>query len=379
VQSASLQMSEATTNSAIETPLLGVHRNAGETIGTWFGCALPDSFTSPAGRGDTCNWLPEYRAARETVALIDKNYRAHLRFTGPDRVRYLNAILTNNIKDLAPGQGIVSLFLNPQGRIQAEIETYATTKSLFCISYAVIRESLAPALDQFIIMDDVTLADETDTFGTLAVEGPHAADLVRKLTSIDLVNLNDLSFQETSLAGISCGLTKRSPGGIASAEFLVAREDLPSLWRTLRAEVETARGRAMGYQALSALRLEQGIPWFSYDFGDKQIPHEAGLEHSHISYTKGCYTGQEIVERVRSRGQVNRVRVLVKFDAKEPPAAGTTLIADGKESGHVTRAAFSPALQTAVGMAYVRREKSEVGSQLSSQSSTATVITSPLS
>jgi aminomethyltransferase len=135
----------------------------------------------------------------------------------------------------------------------------------------------------------------------------------------------------------------------------------------------------MGYQTLSALRLEQGIPWFSYDFGDKQIPHEAGLEHSHISYTKGCYTGQEIVERVRSRGQVNRVRVLVKFDTKEPPAGGSALVADGKEAGHVTRAAFSPALQTAIGMAYVRREKSEVGSQLSCQSSTVTVITSPLS
>ena len=372
-------MSEATTKSVIETPLLGVHKSAGATIGTWFGCALPGSFTSPANHGDVEDWLPEYRSARETVALIDKNYRAYLRFTGPDRVRYLNAILTNNIKDLAPGQGIVSLFLNPQGRIQAEIETYATTESLFCVSYSMIRESLVPALDKFIIMDDVTLADETDLFGTVALEGPNAADLVRKLTSVDVASLSDLSFQETSLAGISCGLTKRSPGGIAGAEFLATREDLPRLWDTLRAEVEIIGGRAMGYQALSALRLEQGIPWFSYDFGDKQIPHEAGLEHSHISYTKGCYTGQEIVERVRSRGQVNRVRVLVKFEAREPPAAGATLIADGKEAGYVTRAAFSPALQTAIGMAYVRREKSEVGNQLSCESSTVTVITSPLS
>jgi folate-binding protein YgfZ len=374
-----MQMSEATTKSVIETPLLGVHRNAGAAIGTWFGCALPDNFTSAADRGDVNDWLAEYRAARETVALIDKNYRAYLRFTGPDRVRYLNAILTNNIKDLAPSQGIASLFLNPQGRIQAEIETYATAESLFCVSYSMIRESLVPALDKFIIMDDVTLTDETDTFGTLALEGPNAADLVRKLTSIDLVSFSDLSFQESSVTGISCGLTKRSPGGIACAEFLAAREDLPRLWDTLRAEVERAGGSAMGYQTLSALRLEQGIPWFSYDFGDKQIPHEAGLEHSHISYTKGCYTGQEIVERVRSRGQVNRVRVLVKFDTKEPPAGGSALLADGKEAGHVTRAAFSPALQTAIGMAYVRREKSEVGSQLSCQSSTVTVITSPLS
>src|SRR6266481_1097635 len=287
-------MSDAVTKSVIETPLLGVHRKAGATIGTWFGCALPDHFSAAANRGDFADWLAEYRAARETVALIDKNYRTYLRFTGPDRVRYLNAILTNNIKDLAVGNGIVSLFLNPQGRIQAEIETYATPDSLFCVSYAMIRETLVPALDKFIIMDDATLTDETEIFGTLALEGPRATEVVKQLTSIELATLGELSFQETSVAGISCRLTKRSPGGAAGAEFLAAREDLPRLWQTLRHAAGTAGGRAMGYQALNALRLEQGTPWFGYDFSDKQIPHEAGLEHSHLSYTKGCYTGQEI-------------------------------------------------------------------------------------
>jgi folate-binding protein YgfZ len=364
-------MSYAATERVIETPLLDVHRKARATIGTWFGCALPDAFG-----GD---WLAEYRAARDSVALIDKNYRAYLRFSGPDRVRYLNAILTNSIKDLATGDGIVSLFLNPQGRIQAEIETYATAESLFCVSYAMIRETLVPALDKFIIMDDVTLTDETELFGTMALEGPGTVDLVKQLTSIDLANLNELSFQETSVAGISCRVTKRSPGGIAGAEFLALRAELLQLWKILRNAVEKAEGRAMGYKALSTLRLEQGIPWFGYDFGEKQIPHEAGLEHSHISYTKGCYTGQEIVERVRSRGQVNRLRVLAKFDTSEPPASGTALASEGKEAGHVTRAAFSPALQTAVGMAYVRREKSQLGSELSCGANVARVINSPLS
>src|SRR6201993_3068049 len=192
-------MSETTQKTMIETPLLEVQKSAGATMGIWFGCALPESF------GD---WLPEYRAARESVALIDKNYRTYMRFTGPDRVRYLNAILTNNIKDLAVDGGIVSLFLTPQGRIQAEIETYATPDSLFCVSYAMIRETLVPALDIFIIMDDVTLTDETETFGTAALEGPLTADIVKKLTSIDLAGLGELSFQQTSVAGISCGLTK---------------------------------------------------------------------------------------------------------------------------------------------------------------------------
>jgi folate-binding protein YgfZ len=358
-------MSELTSRTVMESPLATLHRETDATMGTWFGCALPDQW------GD---WLAEYQAARESVALIDKNYRGYLRFSGPDRVRYLNAILTNNIKDLALGHGIVSLFLNPQGRIQAEIETYAHADSLFCISYAMVRETLVPALDKFIIMDDVTLTDETDLYGTLALEGPKVAEIVQALSGIAIGTMRELEFQETTVGMISCGMTKRSAGGVAAAEFLALKDDMPRLWNALREATDGVGGRAMGYKALSALRLEQGIPWFGYDFGDKQIPHEAGLQNSHISYTKGCYTGQEIVERVRSRGQVNRVRALVKFGANEAPAAGAVLMADGREAGQVTRSAFSPALQTAIGMVYVRREKSEVGSMLDCAGMSATVI-----
>src|SRR6202051_1230148 len=100
----------------IETPLAAVHRRAGAKMGGWFGCALPDD------RGDA---REEQRFANESVALIDKNYRAYFTFSGPDRMRYLNAILTNNIKDLGKGEGAVSLLLNAQGRILAEIETFA--------------------------------------------------------------------------------------------------------------------------------------------------------------------------------------------------------------------------------------------------------------
>src|SRR5712692_2532995 len=120
----------ATPTTSLNTPLGAAHLAAGAKMGVWFGCALPDDF------GDAGT---EFHYARETVALIDKNYRAHLSFTGPDRVRYLNAVLTNNIKDLPAGCGTVSLLLNPQGHILAEIETYALSDSLFCVSYAMIR------------------------------------------------------------------------------------------------------------------------------------------------------------------------------------------------------------------------------------------------
>jgi aminomethyltransferase len=198
--------------------------------------------------------------------------------------------------------------------------------------------------------------------------------VVKKVTGLELAALCELSLTETKVDGIACRVGKRSPGGAAGAEFLAERGDLERLWGALEAAVRREGGGPIGYQALSARRLAQGIPWFGYDFGEQQIPHEAGLEQSHISYTKGCYTGQEIVERVRSRGQVNRVRVLMKFAGRELPAAGEPLLVDGKEIGRVTRSAFSHALGAGIGMGYVRRENSAEGNALQSAGNTATVI-----
>src|SRR5579859_7590795 len=364
-------METGETGSALETPLAGLHKSAGATMASWFGCRLPDYWTDPR---------TEQEYARKSVALIDKNYRAYLSLTGPDRVRYLNAILTNNVKDLPVGRGTVSLLLNPQGHILAEIETYAQLESLFCVSYAMIREKLIEWLDKYIIMDDVTLTDDSQRYGTLALEGPRAAAVVKELTTIDLSAFDEHARIETPVASIPCWITKRSPGGVAGCEFLAEREMLANLWQILSEVVKSNGGGPMGYAALSAQRLAQGVPWFGYDFGEKQIPHEAGLQDSHISYTKGCYTGQEIVERVRSRGQVNRVRVTLKYDSPQPPVPGTALLSDGKEPGYTTRAAFSPALNAPIGMAYLRREKSAPGSRVDLPDGTgsATVVATPI-
>jgi len=353
----------------LATALSEMHRKGGVELGAWFGCALPDTF------GD---WQAEYQRLRESAGLVDKNYRAYLEFTGPDRVRYLNAILTNDIKGLKENHGNVSLLLNPQGHIQAEIETIALTENLFCVSYAMIRERLIPAMDKYIIMDDVTLTDRTEAYATLAVEGPKAARVAEAVSGVELNALDELEWREANVGGIHCRVSKRSPGGVAGAEFVVERGSAEELWKILAEAGRTEGGGPVGYKALNTVRLELGVPWFGYDFGEKQIPHEAGLQESHISYTKGCYTGQEIVERVRSRGQVNRVRVSLKFDAKEPPAARTPLLAEGKEAGFVTRTGFSPAANAWIGMGYVRREKSPAGTVLEMGEGKATVIATPI-
>ena len=373
--------------------LAKLQADAGANMGVWFGCALANDFGNPE---------KEYRLTKQSVALLDKNYRSYLSFTGPDRVRYLNAILTNNIKDLPEGQGIISLLLNPQGHIRAELETYAFADHFLCLSYAMIREQLISWMDKYIIMDDVTLTDETERWGALALEGPKAAAVVKELMGVALEQLSELGSVDAAIlrtqktrpqdgnatnaatqGPIPCRVLKRSPGGVAGAEFVVERMHLAALWQILLEAARKHGGGPAGYTALSGQRLELGVPWFGYDFGEKQIPHEAGLESSHVSYTKGCYTGQEIVERVRSRGHVNRRRVSLLFSGDAVPEAGTPLTAaDGKEAGYVTRAGqvWDPPRVIGmgyVGTAYAPAKDEAPGTTLHWSGGTATVIHLP--
>jgi aminomethyltransferase len=281
------------------------------------------------------------------------------------------------------GHSNISLLLNPQGRILAEIETHALPDRLLGISYGMIRARLVEWLEKYIIMDDVTLTDDSDNFGTLALEGPKAGAAVRELTATDFPAKADATSLDSAVrnragSAIPCRLLRRSA---VSAEFIVARKDLRALWKILETTAKEFGGGAMGYSALSAQRLAQGVAWFGYDFGEKQIPHEAGLQDTHISYTKGCYTGQEIVERVRSRGQVHRQRVglLFRGDRKTVPVSGETLLLDGAEVGYVTRAAQSFYPAVIVAMAYVRKEGAALGTVLACGGHAVTVVRLPLS
>lgn len=351
----------------IETPLMGEDRAAGAKMGEYAGCVLPASFAG---------FETEYRAAREAVAIFDTNWRATIAFLGPDRSRYLNAVLTNNIQALTVGRGCLALMLNAQGHILAELEVYAEADRLLTRSHASVRERTAAALDKYIIMDDVQMEDLTGEMGSFAIEGPRAAAIVQQACGVAIEELPDFSIRETEIERIACWALKKQHFGEPGAELIAKRELLPLLWRKMCVGVEARGGAPIGMEALNSLRLEAGVPWFPVDFDDKVIPHEAALENSHISFTKGCYTGQEIVERVRSRGQVHRRRVRLKFPSltASAPPVGTKLIAAGAEVGVVTSAALSPATGSAIGMGYIRGERNAPGSEVEFDGAKAQVM-----
>jgi folate-binding protein YgfZ len=357
----------------IESPLLELHHAAGAQVAQYFGVVLPAQFADPAD---------EHRLARQAAALADTNFRAAFSLSGPDRVRYLNAVLTSNVRDMAAGQGTIGLLLNGQGHILAELEALAREDRLIVLGHAMVREQTAAILDKFIIMDDATLTDETAETGTLAVEGPAAPAIVRELTSLDLRALPARGHAEATVkvpgGETPCRVIHHSLFGFPGAEFLVRRDALAALWAALAGAVRARGGAPIGYRALNSLRLEAGVPWFGSDFDAHHIPHEAALEGTHISFTKGCYTGQEIVERVRSRGHVNRRLTGLAFASEAPPEPGSALLAGGADVGIVTSASFSPLLGKSIGLGYVRREHNTPGSVLQCGQTAAEVIELPL-
>ena len=364
----------AQTSALLETPLAEAHRAAGAEFGEYFGTQLPAQFRDP---------LAEYQAARESVALMDTNFRAVFSLSGPDRVRYLNAVTSGNIRDLAPGQSALGLLLNAQGHMLAELITLALEERLLVLSHAFLRKRTFEILDKFIIMDDATLTDESAETGTLAMEGPKAPDVLRDLTRIEYAQIPDGGHVTASLelsgTAIPCRVLRHSLFGFPGVELLLSRKSLLPAWEALSTAVRARGGSPIGYRAVDMLRLEAGIPWYGTDFDEHHIPQEGGVESTHVSFTKGCYTGQEIVERVRSRGHVNRRLAGLLFSSAEAPKTGTTIVAPGgAEAGHVTSAAFSPVAGKAIGMAYLRREYLQPGTTLECGNATAQVIEMPL-
>lgn len=369
-------MSEARPEQAakLETPLLEAQRATGAEFGEYFGVRLPAQFRDP---------LTEYAAARDGLALIDTNFRAVFALSGPDRVRYLNAVTSGNIRDLMPGQSALGLLLNAQGHMLAELFTLAIEERLLVLSHAFLRKRTFELLDKFIIMDDATLADETDETGTLAIEGPKAPELLRDLTGVEYAQLPAGAHVETTLEfpgiAIPCRALRHSLFGFPGVELLLPRESLRAAWEKLGQTVRVRAGLPIGYRAVDMLRLEAGIPWFGTDFDEHRIPQEAAVESTHLSFIKGCYTGQEIVERVRSRGHVNWRLAGLLFDSAEAPKSGVAILArDGTEAGQVTSAAFSPLAGKAIGMGYLRREYQQPGTKLRCGAAAAEVVELPL-
>jgi tRNA-modifying protein YgfZ len=261
--------------------------------------------------------------------VVDLSNRGKVRATGRDAVDYLHRMLSNDIKALAAGQNCYSFLLDAQGHILADMNVLMQAGSVLLDLEPGVAARALPHLDKFTFMDDVQFQDVTEEIATIGVESEALAA--------------NAATPET--------LIVKTP---ATTELLVPSRQKQEVWaRLLEAGASVADPAAM-----EAARIEAGVPRYGVDFDERNIPHETGQLRA-ISFTKGCYPGQEIVERVRSRGHVNRLLAVLAAENDSALEPGAKLLAGGREAGHITSAAFSSGRGRWLAIALLRREFSE--------------------
>ena len=277
-----------------------------------------------------------YEALREGAAWLDLSGRGKIMVLGEDRARLLHAMTTNHIQQLTPGTGCYAFFLNTQGRILSDVNILCRPDHFLLDLEPEASEKIYQHLDHYIIADDVTL--ENLPLATIAVEGPKSAEVLERAGA---------PIPETEYASAEWGdrLVARL-NSTGSPGFFIFAPDKAALI----AELEVAGAVAADADAARVVRIEHGKARYGEDLSERFLAQEANQPHA-LHFSKGCYLGQEIVERVRSRGQIHRILKPLVLDEKEPPAPGTKL-----PVGEITSAAYSPTLDKVVALAYVRTE-----------------------
>lgn len=326
-------------------------------------------WTMPAHFG---NVEAEYQAVRQAVGVIDLSHRSLVRLSGSHRQRFLQAMVSNNTADLEPGQGCYATFLTNKGRLVADFVVYADTDAYWLDLEPGLATTLINALDFFLIADDVTMTDETAAWGLLSVQGPYADELLMLACGQDIPPLPPLGHIDCRMGGQEVRLIRRSHTGEDGYQLLAPMAGLPALWEALWEHRHTCELRAVGLEALEVLRIEAGVPVFGRDMTAETIPVEANLTDA-ISYTKGCYVGQEVIARLDARGHVNRRLMGLRLEGDVLPQAGDVIVSPERDVGWVTSVAFSPALQQPIAMGYIRREVYAPGTALAVQSAGATI------
>ena len=333
-------------------------------VGEYCGAASAAQFGNPQA---------ELAALDAGCGVYDLGFRAKVALTGADRVRWLNGMVTNNIRDLATGHGVYAFLLNPQGHILGDLYAYNRGDQIVIDTERQQVEKILATFDHYIIMDDVEMKPLELT--ALGVAGPKAGSVMRA-AGIDTPDAKPLEIFETNCS-CDCECTKCTAvlgEDDQSYELWLNPADVRKTWDALVAKGATR----VGFEALELRRILAGIPRYGIDIREKDLPQETEQVERALNFSKGCYVGQEIVERIRSRGAVHRK--LTGFVSQGDVAVGCKIRAAEKEVGEITSSArvrVEDGMRT-VALGYIRREVGTPGRQVTIGESAATVAQMPL-
>jgi folate-binding protein YgfZ len=309
----------------------------------------------------------EYAALTTSAGVIDLSFRSRLCLTGADRQTFLNGQVTNNVKDLNVGEGCYAALVTAKGKVQSDLNIYILENEILLDFEPGYSAAVAERLEKYVIADDVQIVDVSAHFGLLSVQGPKSEEVLCRLNwqfetpqdPMQIAMRHHPSFGEIYI----CRLHRTGTSGF---DLYLPTTALEKAADELITAARGPGGLACGWQALETARIEAGIPRFGADMDESNLAPETGIEMRAISYSKGCYIGQEVIARIRTYGQVAKaLRVLKPLDdSNAVPQRGDRLFAGDREVGHITSAVLSPAANSPIALGYVRREHNAIGTDL---------------
>ncbi len=320
----------------------------------------------------------EFTALRTSCGVYDLGYRAKISLTGADRVRWLNGMVTNNIRDLAAGQGVYAFLLNPQGHILGDLYAYNRGESIVVDTDRSQLATILATFDHYIIMDDVEVKDLSDSLTSLGIAGPKAREVLAA-SGIQIPETKPLQIFDAKCTCdcdcVQCTAVRGEDSAQESYELWLSPNEVKKTWDALVRHGATP----VGSETIEMHRMVNGIPLYGVDIRGRELPQETEQARA-LNFNKGCYVGQEIVERIRSRGAVHRKFSGFLADAGDSIVAGAKVIAGEKEVGEITSVTLVqlPQAEKTVALGYIRREVGTPGREVTIGNTKATIVSLPV-
>ena len=297
----------------------------------------------------------EYAALRASAALVDRSYRGLLEVRGRDSIGWLHNLTTNQIKTLGLREGNYAFALSVQGRILFDLSILVREDAAWV---DVDRRFLGTALrhfNKYVITEDVTIADAGDRLVRIGLTGPRCEPILSVLGASHGAKLPCYAACDVTWSGRSLTFVRTDFCGEFGVEILCPRIGAEDLWCALTDPAGPFRAVPAGDDVVQIRRVEAGVPWPGAEICEEYLPAETRQLPRAVNFNKGCYLGQEVVERMRSRNVVARLLVGLRIEGAEPPPRGANVVdAEGKPTGTVTSSCHSPACGGPIALACVK-------------------------
>lgn len=339
---------------AAVSPFAREEQEAGAVFAERRGVSLPERYGDP---------VLEYQAVRSGAGLVDFSFRGMLQLTGGERLRWLNGQITNEVTALKRGEGCLAAALTAKGHLLAELAVYGLEDAVWIDLDRGRLEAVQSAFDRHIIADDVQVADVSARFAHLMVAGPAATRALTAALGQEMADLAPWHHRESRLGEVPVRVGASRWLRLPGFDLLIPTEAAGAAWRHILRHGSAAGLRPVGTTALEWLRVEAGWPWFGVDYDENGLVMES-LTPNHVSFTKGCYVGQEVVIRVEHQGHLNKRLCGLRVTGETVPAPGTPIVLGDRTVGRVTSAVRSPALGRVIVLGHLRRECWQPGTAL---------------